>query len=304
MIDALRDLGVTIVRLAGGVVLLCVPGVALCYWLSSWPGLERLERAYLAALASLCLLTLIGMGLLEVEGRLHPWAVAYWGVACSAACAVVRAGGAIVARQQGRERRRSGTDRERGRVHGRIRVRGARGWVPARFGPLCYPTHAPSVQRARSTRRRAPGACQAVARWGRWALPRGALLGLVALTLLIYRGCGRRPGTGGGPVVAFSIPIASLEGVQAALLDGRQVTIPFRVENLGQGDEVYRVEARVPGGVGATSRVSVPAGTGCSGEVELVLPLAGQDGPVDLYLYTVEALVPAAHLRLWGAERE
>ena len=139
-------------------------------------------------------------------------------------------------------------------------------------------------------------------RWGQWALPRGALLGVVVLTLVAYRACAPRSGARGGPVVAFSIPTEGLEAAQAALREGGSVAIPFRVENLGRGDGVYRVEAWGAARVGETPSIRVGAGARCRGEVEVRLPAVAEGGPLDLYLYPAEAVVPLAHLRLWPAE--
>ena len=141
-------------------------------------------------------------------------------------------------------------------------------------------------------------------RCGRWALPRGALLGVVVLTLVAYRACAPRSGARGGPVVAFSIPTEGLEPAQAALRGGGSVAIPFRVENLGRGDGVYRVEAWGAARVGETPSIGVGAGVSYRGEVAVRLPAVAEGGPLDLYLYPAEAVVPLAHLRLWAAEGE
>ena len=319
MSDAVLGLAAAVARLLGGVALLYVPGLALCYWLYPRRGLDPLERAYLAALASLGLLTLIGVSLLELEGSLDPRALAYWSVACSAACAVARGGGAILARRQATGRRAHatrGADRPDRRVRQAVRLRGARGRVPVQFGLRRYPMRVRSVRSERTYvpgRRRPPRSSRdlrsptsevlkVLRRWGRWALPRGALLGVVVLTLVAYRGCASRSGTAGGPLVAFSIPAEGLEAAQAALWHGGSVAIPFRVENLDRGDGVYRVEAWGAARVGETSPFGLGAGATYRGEVQVPLPPAGADGPVDLYLYPAEAEVPLAHLRLWAAE--
>jgi hypothetical protein len=331
MSDAVLDLAAAVVRMLGGVALLYMPGLALCYWLYPRRGLDPLERAYLAALASLGLLTLIGVGLLELEGSLDPRALAYWSVACSVACVVVRGGGAILTRQQARGGRPAGRSKASGRtkrggargahrgaghpngsVRHTVRVRGARGRIPTRFGARCYPTRVRSV---RSERRRPPGSrrtgrtsgsrfptSEVLRSWGRWALPRGALLGVVVLTLLAYRGCAPRWAAWGGPVVAFSIPAERLVAAQAALREGGSVAIPFRVENLGGSDGGYRVEAWGAARVGETPYIWVAAGARYHGEVEVRLPGVREGGPLDLYLYPAQAGVPLAHLRLWAAE--
>jgi hypothetical protein len=129
------------------------------------------------------------------------------------------------------------------------------------------------------------------------------LLGVVALTLVVYRGYGRRSATGEGPVVAFSIPFASLEAAQAALQQGGSVPVPFALENLSQSDGAYRVEAWASAWmVGATSRFTVAVGTTYHGQVEVVVPAAVEARLVDLYVYEDEGIVPLAQLRLWLPE--
>lgn len=299
MTDPVHELASILARL-GGLALLYVPGVAICYWLYPSRGLDRLERAYLAALGSLCLLTFIGMTLLEVEGHLDWRAAAYWSVACGVACAVVRAAGMSLARLAAGARRASEAGRWGENARGTIRVRGTRERVPVRFGPRYYLTGTPSRKAQWASKRKTGRPSEVSARWRRRALPSSVLLSVVVLTLIAYRGFGRRTLESGGPVAAFSVPVASLEAVQAMVKQGGNAAIPFVVENLGGGENAYRVEAWTGARLGVTSYFTVAAGATHRGQLEVLLPGAADAGSVDLYLYPGEGIVPVAHLRLWA----
>ncbi len=328
---------IAVARLLGAAVLLCAPGAALCCLLYPGRVLDPLERVYLSVLASLCLLTLIGVVLLEVEGQLNARALAYWSAACTAAGAVIRAGAAIVAwgygprRAAGSREPPHGSKRSTGRtgpmggtvlVREVIRVRGTRASIPGPVRARCYPVGRHqrglvSKERRHFTPPRSRirirwQTSEALRGWCFWVLPRAVLLGIAVLTLVAYRvyavyhrACDLGAAAGNGPPAAFSIPVDRLQEVQAALQaaahTGGSTRVPFCVEDLGRKEELYRVEAWMRGRVGEVSTLRVSAGTRYCGELEVQLAL-GAGVPLDLYLYPVQTVVPLAHLRLWVGE--
>jgi hypothetical protein len=314
--SVLLDRAATVARLVAATCLLLAPGLALSYWIFPRRALDALERAYLGTLSSLSLLTLLGVALLEGKGSLDPGLLASCALACAAACAVGAAISRLRRRHAGEGRARRGRAKPGGVARGTsIWVHGTRSYIPAPFVTRVYSPPVCGRRRRRSKRgpvpsvepaSRASGAASPLSCIARRALGPASLIATAALTLLAHRALAPRP-LPGGPVVGFSIPSNRLVDTQAALQQGGQLAIPFQVENLSPHDAAYRVEAwaaTAPGTVGrvVVKRIDVPAGVTCDAALQVDLPPGGGGVPLDLYLFSGEAAVPLAHLRLWPDE--